>query len=188
MKLKDIELPGGVVQRARAGDPAALEAFYRACARPATTLARRLVASAAADDVVQDAFVDALRGLAGYDGRAPLGVWFRSIVVRRCLMHLRSPWQRSREWLEAWLETPAPPRDVPGALDLGRALDALPPMPRLVVWLHDVEGYTHDEIAAACGRTPSWSKSLLSRAHGRLRDCLEPESGEEGGCIDVTPG
>jgi RNA polymerase sigma-70 factor (ECF subfamily) len=40
------------------------------------------------------------------------------------------------------------------------------------VWLHDVEGYTHAEIGIALGRTPSFSKSQLSRAHARLRDLL----------------
>ncbi|HUO94601.1 MAG TPA: sigma factor-like helix-turn-helix DNA-binding protein, partial [Steroidobacteraceae bacterium] len=59
-------------------------------------------------------------------------------------------------------------------LDLERALERLPPSARLVVWLHDVEGYTHEEIAAATARTPSYSKSQLARAHARLRAWLEP--------------
>lgn len=172
MKLKDVDLPGSLLALARAGEPAALEAFYRACARPAYTLARRIVAGAAADDVVHDAFLDAFRGLPAYDGRAPLGIWFRSIVVRRCLMHLRSPWQRSRELLDGWLDALEHEPTPGAALDLERALAKLAPLTRLVVWLHDVEGYTHEEIATALGRTSSFSKSQLQRGHARLRQWL----------------
>lgn len=171
MTFRDVELPAPVLDRARTGEPAALEAFYRAASRPAHALARRIVRGAAADDVVQDAFIDAFRGLRGYDGRAPLGMWFRSIVVRRCLMHLRSPWQRSRDWIDGWLESADAGRE-PGtgtALDLERALATLPATTRAVVWLYDVEGYTHEEIATAMGRTPSFSKSQLARGHARLR-------------------
>jgi RNA polymerase sigma-70 factor (ECF subfamily) len=194
VKLSDVELPRATLERARAGDPLALEAFYRAFARPAYGLVRRIVRGAAADDVLQDAFVDAFRGLAGYDGRAPVGAWFRSVVVRRCFMHLRSPWQRSREWLGDRLDSlhegeaqdgrsgaayAASADAGPGtALDLERALARLPALTRLVVWLHDVEGYTHEEIAAATGRTASFSKSQLARGHARLRAWLEPEAAE----------
>lgn len=68
------------------------------------------------------------------------------------------------------------------ALDLDAALANLPSMSRTVVWLHDVEGFTHKEIARLMGRTESFSKSQLSRAYQRLRPMLaagsEAESGE----------
>jgi RNA polymerase sigma-70 factor (ECF subfamily) len=44
-----------------------------------------------------------------------------------------------------------------------------------VVWLHDVEGYTHEEIAERMERTVSFSKSQLARAHARLRRLLAEE-------------
>jgi RNA polymerase sigma-70 factor (ECF subfamily) len=53
---------------------------------------------------------------------------------------------------------------------------SLPPLTRTVVWLHDVEGYTHAEIARLTGRTVSFSKSQLARAHQRLRELLDPKS------------
>ncbi len=59
------------------------------------------------------------------------------------------------------------------ALDLDAALANLPTVSRVVVWLHDVEGYTHKEIAAAMGKTESFSKSQLSRAYQRLRPMLD---------------
>ena len=54
-------------------------------------------------------------------------------------------------------------------------LERLPEVSRAVVWLHDVEGYTHDEIAGMMGKTPSFSKSQLARAHARLRRWLGEE-------------
>ena len=182
MKLTEIDLPPDMVARAQAGDRAALGAFYASCARPAYTLIRRIVPGPAADDLLQDAFIDAIRGLSSFAGEAPLGAWFRSIVVRRCYMHLRSPWQRSREWLDdvvGYVERAAPPAAATGlAIDLERALERLAPQARLVVWLHDVEGYTHEEIADVTGRTASFSKSQLARAHARLRTMLEPTAAE----------
>jgi RNA polymerase sigma factor (sigma-70 family) len=60
-------------------------------------------------------------------------------------------------------------------MDLEAALERLSATARAVVWLHDVEGYTHEEIAAMMGKTPSFSKSQLARAHTRLRRWLGEE-------------
>jgi RNA polymerase sigma-70 factor, ECF subfamily len=59
-------------------------------------------------------------------------------------------------------------------LDVERALAILSPTARAVVWLYDVEGYSHEEIAQAFGRSISFSKSQLARAHARLREWFEP--------------
>ena len=58
-------------------------------------------------------------------------------------------------------------------MSLERALDRVPDVARAVVWLHDVEGYTRAEIGRLMGRTTSFSKSQLARAHERLRELLE---------------
>jgi RNA polymerase sigma-70 factor (ECF subfamily) len=60
-------------------------------------------------------------------------------------------------------------------MDLEAALERLSETSRAVVWLHDVEGYTHEEIAEMMGKTPSFSKSQLARAHARLRRWLGEE-------------
>jgi RNA polymerase sigma-70 factor (ECF subfamily) len=95
-------------------------------------------------------------------------------------MHLRSPWRRGLDWVDslARLEPDSGP-DGPAAscssdaVDLERALARLGETARAVVWLHDVEGYTHAEIGALLGGTASFSKSQLARAHARLREMLE---------------
>jgi RNA polymerase sigma-70 factor (ECF subfamily) len=58
---------------------------------------------------------------------------------------------------------------------LETALQQLSDTARAVVWLHDVEGYTHEEIAEMMNKTVSFSKSQLSRAHARLRKMLGEE-------------
>jgi RNA polymerase sigma-70 factor (ECF subfamily) len=59
-------------------------------------------------------------------------------------------------------------------IDLDRALARLAPVTRAVVWLYDVEGWSHEEIAKGFGRTVSFSKSQLARGHARLREVLSP--------------
>jgi RNA polymerase sigma-70 factor (ECF subfamily) len=189
----DSDLAPDTVARARAGDAAAQEAIYRAYQRPVRTLARRLVPRAAqAEDLAHDVFVEMLQSLVQYDGRGSFAGWIRTITVRKCLMHLRSPWHRGLRWVED-LMPPDAAMPGPGAADAGagpchdleRALARLGDTARAVVWLHDVEGYTHAEIGALLGGTSSLSKSQLLRAHARLRELLEPD-GVKTSCMPVS--
>ena len=193
--IADIDLAPGTLERARAGDIDALETIYRSFAPGVTTLARRLLGRlAAAEDLAQDVFVDLLTKLDQYDGRGSFAGWVRSITVTRCLMQLRSPWRRGLRLVTmVGDDESVPAGDVAvtadgGAqlgLDLERALDRLSETARLVVWLHDVEGYTHAEIGTLLGGTPSLSKSQLARAHERLRELLEP-SGVINQCMPAS--
>lgn len=178
-RIADIPIPESVCSAARQGDERALETVYRATSAPIYTLLRRLVRRPAiAEELLQETFVDVIEHIGAFEGRCPLTAWIRSIAVNRALMYLRSPWHRSLDWLDAdpgrmedlQSENPAAARSSEPGLD--RALMRLPAIARAVVWLHDVEGYTHAEIGTALGRTPSFSKTQLSRAHARLRDLL----------------
>lgn len=189
----DSDLPTETVSRARAGAVDAQEAIYRAFQRPVRTLARRLVPNVAvAEDLAQDVFVDVLTKLGQYDGRGSFAGWVRSITVNKCLMHLRSPWQRARRWLDSasedggagWPEQRS--ASVTGdTVDLERALARLGDTARAVVWLHDVEGYTHAEIGRLLGGTASFSKSQLARAHAHLRELLESD-GVKATCMPIS--
>jgi len=193
--FSDAALPPDAVERARSGDAAACEAIYRSFELPVFTLARRLVPQrAAAEDLAQDVFVEVLTRLDQYAGRGSFAGWVRAIAVSKCLMHLRSPWQRGLRWIdgqvadesgEAWERMAGPHRDCGDEMDMERALARLPDTARAVVWLHDVEGYTHAEIGALFGSTPSFSKSQLARAHEKLREWLQV-SGVEASCMPVS--
>jgi len=121
-----------------------------------------------------------MRSIAKFRGEAALGSWIRRIAVSKALMFLRSAWtSRSQSLGDDWQDvTPGDAADhgvsrhPDAALDLDAALAALPEVGRAVVWLHDVEGFTHKEIATLMGRTESFSKSQLSRAYQRLRPLL----------------
>ena len=196
--LTDIAIDADVLSRAQAGEPDAQANLYLAFSSATYALIRRVMPRAAvADDLFQDTFVEVLQSLPSFRGEAPLGAWIRRIAVSKCLMYLRSPWHRSLLWLDqlasdngdatlpseaATVQDQANP-----ALqqDLEVALAKLPARARAVVWLHDVEGFTHDEIARQFGMTVSFSKSQLMRAHLRLRELLQ-EQAESSTCIPVS--
>jgi RNA polymerase sigma factor (sigma-70 family) len=175
----DRELDPGIVTRARRGDMKAHAVLFQAFAPAVHGAARRLVRSPdVADEIVQETFVEVIHSISGFRGEAPVGAWIRRIAVNKSLMHLRSYWERNRSALPEGEdgEVAAPPApDLHGRLDLEIALGLLPPAARTVVWLHDVEGYTHEEIGALMGQTPSYSKSQLARGYVRLRELLHKD-------------
>lgn len=190
-KFADIEIDPAIIRRAARGDTRAHEIIYRAFAAPVYSLCLRFTrVPAHAEDLVQDTFIEIMRSIARFRGEAALGSWIRRIAVTKALMFLRSAWTARGQTLgDGWDDMT--PGDVSRhgvssrpdqALDLDAALANLSSMSRTVVWLHDVEGFTHKEIARLMGRTESFSKSQLSRAYQRLRPMLaagsEAESGE----------
>ncbi|HTX23200.1 MAG TPA: sigma-70 family RNA polymerase sigma factor [Steroidobacteraceae bacterium] len=191
-KLADIEVPEGLIASARDGVESARAALYAALAPATFGLIRRLVGTqAVAEDLFQDTMMTLYEHLDRFRGDGPLGRWVRRIAVTKCLMYLRSPWHRARLQLAADVELDSPelPALVVAArpaecLDVERALASLSPTARAVVWLFEVEGYSHEEIAQAFGRTVSFSKSQLARAHRRLREWFEPQS-ERQSCSPV---
>ncbi|HEV8443679.1 MAG TPA: sigma-70 family RNA polymerase sigma factor [Steroidobacteraceae bacterium] len=173
-RLTDIQASAEELGAARAGDVAARRALFERTAPGALALIRRLVRHAAlADDLLQDTMIAMYEHLEDFRGEAPFGAWVRRIAVSRCLMSFRSPWQRARVALESWTEeAPAAVESearTADLIDLDRALARLSPLTRTVVWLYDVEGWSHEEIAHAFERTVSFSKSQLARGHARLR-------------------
>lgn len=194
--FQGIAVAAEVVRAAQAGESWAHEVIYRACRRPIYTLIRRLVVRAAiADELFQETFMEVLRSIGAYTGEGAFGGWVRSIAVSKCLMYLRSPWHRSLLYLGNDEESAAPlvlldsashpDAQASASADVERALAMLPALTRSVVWLHDVEGYTHAEIGRLLGRTASFSKSQLSRAHVRLRELLE-QPAESSSCTHVS--
>jgi RNA polymerase sigma factor (sigma-70 family) len=166
--------------RAQAGDMEAHAGLYATYGRGVYTLARRMLTSTSlAEDVLQETFIEVIRKIQTYRGEAELGHWIRRIAVNKCLMLLRSSWESKREGEALNDEIGAPPERVDERLDLAQALTELSPTARAVVWLHDVEGYTHKEIGGLMGRTSSFSKSRLARAHERLKVLLEGEGAEQ---------
>ena len=180
-KFASIEIDSAIVDRAMRGDARAHEIIYRAFASPVYSLCLRFTrVPAHAEDLVQETFIEVMRSIANFRAEAALGTWIRRIAVTKALMFLRSAWtSRGQSLDDDWEDLT--PGDVAGhgvsgrpddAMDLDSALANLPDVSRVVVWLHDVEGFTHKEIASQLGKTESFSKSQLSRAYQKLRPML----------------
>ena len=161
-----------VLADARQGDAAALEKLFRAFESPVYTLARRICRTAEdAEDVLQETFFEVCRSIGRYREEGSLWGWVRTIAASKALMRLRRNKYRDTDELQ---EDAVGHRreDTALRMDLEAALERLSETSRAVVWLHDVEGYTHEEIAGMMGKTVSFSKSQLARAHVRLRHWL----------------
>lgn len=165
-----------VVARARAGDASAFETVYRAFESPVYNLARRICRTAEdAEDVLQETFFEVCRSIRSYRGDGSLWGWIRTIAASKALMRLRRNKYRDTDELHDQVLS-LRGEDIALRMDLEAALERLSETSRAVVWLHDVEGYTHEEIAEMMGKTASFSKSQLARAHLRLRRWLGEEA------------
>jgi RNA polymerase sigma-70 factor (ECF subfamily) len=180
-KFADIEIDPAIVKRAARGDARAHEIIYRSFATPVYSICLRFTkVPAHAEDLVQETFIEVMRSIARFRGEAALGSWIRRIAVTKALMFLRSAWtKRGQSLADDWHDSTEGQAVSHGisshpddAIDLDSALASLPDVARAVVWLHDVEGFTHKEIAGLMGKTESFSKSQLSRAYQRLRPML----------------
>jgi RNA polymerase sigma-70 factor, ECF subfamily len=185
-RLSEIAISEELIARARDGEEAAQAAIYRGIGPAVFALTRRLVGNrAVAEDLFQDTMMTLFQRLGDFRGEAPLGIWLRQIAVTRCLMYLRSPWHRARLQWDGDDDLPHPsmlpvtPPTSADALDVERALASLTPVARAVVWLFEVEGYSHEEIARLFGRSVSFSKSQLARALARLRQGLASQEDQE---------
>ncbi len=151
-------------------DEAAFRTLYR---RHAPFLYRFLLrltggAATAAEEGMQETWVRAAEGLPRFEWRSSLKTWLAGIAIRWWREAERAA-GREPEPSESAPEPVGPIRREIDRLDLERALGALPPGYRRAILLHDVEGYTHEEVAALTGVDVGTSKSQLSRARGALR-------------------
>lgn len=162
---------------ALSGDGRAFERIYRRHAARVHGLARRLVGRERADEATQEAFVRIWHRLASYRGEGVFAAWLARVATNAILSLGRELGREARRAAgadeEAGLEhAPAPGTRHDLALDLEAALEGLPPRARQVFCLHDVEGRTHQEVAALLSIDVGTSKSQLHRARLLLRERL----------------
>lgn len=163
-----------LVDRIRAGDRSALRELYDVHVDRVYRLAYRMVGEEAlARDLTQDTFIRVFEKLDGFRGEAAFTTWLHSVATSVVLNGLRRRNRvRSRERdLEAARHIGVTPHRAEPDLKrrLTAAVDALPEAYRTVLVMHDLEGYTHREIAAALDVKQGTSKARLSRARARLR-------------------
>ena len=166
-----------LIARVRAGDSAAERALYDAHVDRVYRLAFRLAGDdTLAQDFTQETFIRAFDRLGSFRGDAAFSTWLHAITTSVVLNGLRKV-KRFRQ-READIDDAhgigVTRRDAEPDLKvrLKKAVDELPEGYRTVFVMHDVEGYTHEEIGVALGVETGTSKAQLSRARAKLRVAL----------------
>jgi len=164
------------IRRAINGDESALRALWVAHAPRIDAVVRRLVGDPdQAADIAQEVWIQIFRALPTWRGDSQFSTWAHRIAVNRTLNALRSVRRLAK--LETVMEedTVSVDDDVDRtflAQSIDEAVQQLSPGARAVFVLHDVEGYTHEEIAKELGITSGGSKSQLFKARAKLRRLL----------------
>ena len=168
-----------LVDGARRGDVDAFERLYHLHAGRVYALCLRLAGEPVeARELVQDTFVHAWEALPRFRGESSLTTWLHRIAVNALLERRRRDKRRSARVALVEDEDDgesAPmaggfvaPTDVATAIDLERAIAALPPGVRRAFVLHEVEGYTHEEVAGMTGLATGTLRAQLHRARQLL--------------------
>jgi RNA polymerase sigma-70 factor, ECF subfamily len=147
---------------------------YRRHAARIHTLCRRLLSPEEADDATQDVFIRAWEKLGLFRGEAAFGTWLHRLAVNVILAR-RQKHARYRDRFGADLDPDLAAgrrRRTDLRMDVEAAIRTLPAGSRAIFVLHDVEGYTHEEIAGMLDVSPGTSKSQLHRARMSLRRYL----------------
>jgi RNA polymerase sigma-70 factor (ECF subfamily) len=167
-----------LVAAAMRGSVAAFEALYRRHAPRVFGVLLRLAGydRARAEDLTQDAFLQAWRALPGFRGDSAFGTWLYRIAVNGALASVRAAGSRIETCADVDLAETTAAQAVFCPVErseLQRAVAALPLRARSVLVLHDIEGWTHVEIARALDLAPGSCKAHLHRARALLRAQLE---------------
>jgi RNA polymerase sigma-70 factor, ECF subfamily len=172
-----------LAERAKKGDEVAERALYDAHVDRVYWLAYRMCGRHdLAQDYTQDVFIRAFGRLDEYRGEAAFGSWLHVITLSVVCNGLRK--QKRYAEREGQLEEAAMLVSTTRAAEpdlkerLAKAVDDLPEGCRIAFLMHEVEGYTHEEIGEALGLSPGTSKSQLSRAKAKLRVALADFAGE----------
>lgn len=166
-----------LIARILTGDGAAERELYDAHVDRLYRLAYRMTGNDdLARDCTQEAFIRAFEGLRGFRGEAALSTWLHSITVSVVLSALRR--RKRHEAREVPLDQAAERGDRDPAGDprlrdrLHQAIEGLPETLRMVFVMHELEGYTHEEIGDALEVAPGTSKARLFHARAKLREAL----------------
>jgi len=168
-----------VVRRAQQGDVAAFEVLYRSHAPAIHSLCRRMLGNDRdACELVQDVFVRAWEKLESFRGQSSLATWLHRLAVNVVLHHLRTVKRESLRMLDDTddisLATRSPATGLDAGIDVDRALTRLPAGARTVFVLHDIHGYSHEEIAQMTGIAAGTARAQLWRARRALTRLLDP--------------
>ena len=155
------------------GDELAFRALYRRHTPRLRALVFRMMGHRAeAEDVLQETWLSACRGIHTFRGESQFSTWLTTIGIRAVHARFRRSPAEALVDLPDDLRASSPPAAHHAAIDLERAIARLPDHQRMVLVLHDVEGFTHEEIGHRLEVATGTSKATLSRARRALRGTL----------------
>jgi RNA polymerase sigma-70 factor (ECF subfamily) len=143
-----------------------LAGFVRATQGDVWRFVAALVDPGSADDLTQETYLRALRGLDGFAGRSSARTWLLAIARHVCADHIRTLQRRRR--LDGRLPAPEPAPDPAGLVDLVDLLHALPEERREAFALTQLAGLSYEEAATACGVPVGTIRSRVARARTQL--------------------
>ena len=175
-----------LIRRASEGDARAVRALYERYSPRVYAVVRRIAGDDhTAQDYAQETWVRVIRALPSFRGDSKFSTWLHRIAVNAALQARRR--ESTRQDREVPIPDTIPVRPASSdpllAQRLEAALDRLPEGMRRVLILHDVEGYTHQDIGELMGVAPGTSKSQLFKARAKMRQWLgsvhEPQYEQE---------
>lgn len=169
-----------LIRQAAEGDARAIRTLYDRYAPRVFAVVRRIAGDDdTAQDYAQEAWIRAFRALPSFRGDARFSTWLHRIAVNAALQAVRRRETRQKRRAPMPEEVPVAPKGRDTLLQnrLEWAMDRLPEGMREVLILHDVEGYTHEEIGDALGVTSGTSKSQLFKARAKMREMLSTLDG-----------
>ncbi len=173
-----MDTDAAIVRRAIEGDERAMRLLWNQHAPHVDAVVRRIAGDPdLAEDIAQEVWIQIFRALPSWRGDAKFSTWVHRVAINRTLNALRRT--RRLALVETGIEEDSASVEQDGdrsmlAASIEAAARQLSPGARTVFLLHDVEGYTHEEIAAELGITPGGSKSQLFKARAKLRRLLAP--------------
>jgi RNA polymerase sigma factor (sigma-70 family) len=165
-----------LIDRCRTGDRKAQSELYKMYYKSMYSVSIRILGNAAdAEDAMQEAFLSAFRNIDTYQGKVSFGAWLRKIVINRSLDYLKKRRIKFEEVTErnAGLDEN---NTYLGEIDVNRihkAIQSLPDGYRVVLSLHLIEGYDHEEISRILNISNSASRTQYLRAKNKLREILK---------------
>lgn len=173
MQASEVGPIDDLVRRAQSGDVDAFEGLYRTHAAAVLALCRRMVHDDIdARELLQDVFVRAWERLISFKGQSAFGTWLHRLAVNVVLERLRSAKRDAGRHVsdedEEAFGGQSTSGDLETRMDIETALATLPPGARTVFVLHDMEGYSHDEIAQMTGIAAGTARAQLWRARRAL--------------------
>lgn len=174
------QIPEEVIKRAIKGDICAFENIYNTFINASYNLAYRVTYNAtSAEDITQEAYLKIFKRIHTYDFKGSFAGWIRRIVVNESINHMKSKHQLNilldNEIVNNQSSNLFETEWLINSLELDSYLKKLPTISRLVMLLHEVEGYKHKEIASIFDKSESFSKMTLKRAFNELHQLLKSE-------------